>query len=223
MPEIDWVLGTAVGLDVILLLMMVGLRRAMGNKEFMSALKVAAFRFRHPIRQIKLFKGQFLEIEYRDMETATQFDHQTNNAPISINESARYNSEGMCKSYFFAEGSTENFDPMRINQKFYELLKRIGLQNDKYLDYKEQRIRAKWNDQILTKEHFNKISLVIIAGVGVTLYFMYNIHQFTDSAQATYNQWAPILQQQFKNVPALIPQPSTLDPQTILKQINGGK
>lgn len=200
----DYVLGGLVAGLAISILLFIRIRSFLGGKYFISILKATARRFRNPVQRINLFKGNYYEIEIMDVENVTEFDKAVSSTPVSIDENHAYRSPAPLRTYFFAQGYTTNINPIITVEKLYELLRRIGLLNNKYLDYKEQRMRSKWADKLLDKDHFNKISLLIIIGIAGSLFLLFNLTTFAQGAQALYESWLPIIEQQFKDVPRLV-------------------
>lgn len=222
--EFDWITAGLIAGNVLGVVIIFRIRAVIGPKYWSSVMKAIALRFKHPINGVRLYKSQYIQPEVIDANAAVQFDKETDNSPITINEAHRYNGESEYKWYFFGEGHTENFDPLKMNEKLYEILKRIGLLNDKYLDYKEKRIRNNYKNEILTTQHFNKIAIMGGIALLVIGYFMWNIVDFSNSVTALYNDWVPIIEQQIQNVPRLVPDGGGggLDPNSILEGINGG-
>jgi hypothetical protein len=224
MLEFDWITAS-IGLVFIIMIWFIFRSRViLGKKHWNSMVKAAFFRFKKPINAYSLHKTSFLEIEIREADSINQFGSEADNSPISVEESARYNGEGEYKNYFFAEGMVSNFDPLKTNEKLYQILKRIGLLNDKYLDYKEKRIRRNLASNILTVEHFNKTAIIGGVVLVVIVYLLFNMFEFTNSVAQLYTEWIPIIEQQFDNVPKLVPADGgSLIPDDILGTINNPK
>lgn len=215
MVELNWVLGTLVATNFMFAFITFRTRAIIGPKYWKSVIKAIGLRFSKPIHAVWTHKSQFTQQEVMD---ARKIETDT---PMTLNEDNRYHSEGEFKTYFFGEGQTENYDPLKANTKLYEILKRLGLVTNKYIDYREERLRSNIKSNILDKEHFNKVALVGGLALLAIGYFMFNIVSFADNAQLLYDQWVPILEQQIENVPRLVENTgAALTPQGLLDSLN---
>lgn len=219
----DIVVGALVAYLIVSIVLFIRIRSFLGAKYFLGILKTTARRFRNPIQRCNIFQGNYYEFEIIEMENSTDFDKQVGSTPVTINEDDAYRSPGPLRTYFFVQNSTTNINPLTGNtEKLYQILRRIGLLNDKYLDYREARLRSKWADKLLDKEHFNKVSVINILLVVGCLFLLYNLTQFANGATALYNEWLPIIQTQLKDVPRLVAD-SGLSVDSITKTITGGQ
>lgn len=180
------------------------IRRIIGPKHFDSALKTVTKRIKHPARFHKFYKSQYLESEIQDTTQVPKF-YPGYSIPLQLNEGKRYNSEGPLKDYIVLEGALENTDPMEKEQPFFNALFRLGETNNKMRDIEEARIRKKYEDELVTKKHFNIGIIVVLIAIIFVIAMIYQMNTVVDTFKATYEQYKPAIEQAIANLPRISP------------------
>lgn len=186
------------------LFLVFNIRRIIGQKHFDSALKAVTRRIKRPARFHKLFKSQYLETEIQDMTVPPKF-YPNYTVPLTLNEGKRYNGEGPLKEYIVLEGALENSDPMEKEQPFFNALFRLGETNNKMRDVEEARLRKKYEDDLVTKKHFNIGIIIVLIGILAVLAMIYQINNVVGTFSQTYEAYRPVIEQLVQDFQANIP------------------
>jgi len=186
----------------IWLFLVVGVRKMIGGKHFDSAIKAVTKRIKHPARFHKLYKSQYLETEIQDTTEAPKF-YPNYSVPLSLDEGKRYNGESPLKEYLLVEGGLENIDPMSKEQPFINALMRLGETNNKARDIEEARLRNKYDDDMVTKKHFNMGIIVIVIGLVIVGALIYNATDLLSAFQSTFDAYKPVIDNAIQNIPRI--------------------
>lgn len=178
------------------------LRRMIGPKHFDSAFKAVTKRIKHPARFHKFYKSQYLESEFQDMTEAPKF-YPNYTIPLTLDDGKRYNGEGPVKEYIVLEGALTNTDPMQKEQPFFNALLRLGETNNKSRDVEEARIRKKYENDLVTKKHFNMGIIIIVIGLLVIIGILYQTSQIVDGFKVLYENYKPAIDQAIANLPRI--------------------
>lgn len=201
---VEWAMVGLIFTNGLWIFAIYNLRRMFGAKHFDSTFKAVTRRIKHPARFHKFYKSQYLESEVMDMTLPPKF-YPNYTIPLTLDEGKRYNGESPLKEYVVLEGALENSDPMRKEQPFFNALFRLGETNNKARDIEEARIRTKYENDLVTKKHFNiGIIIVLIAIFGV-LALLYNMNNIVDGFSQQYESYKPFIEQAVRDFQGSIP------------------
>lgn len=180
------------------------IQRIVGPSYFGTVMVAIRRGFKKPATFIKFFKSQYYELEVRDTTLSPTFD-KNKKIPIKIDEEKRFNHEGPYKAYVLVEGATSNINPVQTDAKLFENIQRIGLINNYVLDIEKERIRKSFENELVTKKHFNIGIAIVLIGLVVIGALLYNVTTFTQFVTSEFAKYQPLIDEAIKTVPRIEP------------------
>lgn len=180
------------------------IQKIVGPSYFGTVMVAIRRGFKKPATFIKFFKSQYYELEVRDTTLSPTFD-KNKKIPIKIDEEKRFNHEGPYKAYVLVEGATSNINPVQTDAKLFENIQRIGLINNYVLDIEKERIRKSFENELVTKKHFNIGIAIVLVGLVVIGALLYNVNSFADTAIKQFEAYKPYIDNALTAVPRIEP------------------